>query len=191
MLLQHPVLLQYTLLQHPLSNKANMFWRWLPTLQQQQSSSPVRHRHTYMELNVAATFGLKMNQGKNVMLPAKGVSSVYTRNGTEALRHLHKTSYYIIHPGRFARNALYERMKSCFWRITTQPHPKKVIVVAVVHHISWTTARAGPSKHKGGLMGTVDVAVVAAVVHNISWTAVLVGPSKHKGRLMGRAERPI
>ena len=39
--------------------------------------------------------------------------------------------------------------------------PEKVVVVAVVHHISWTKARAGPSKHVGGLMGTVDVTVVA------------------------------
>ena len=60
------------------------------------------------------------------MLPAsprrQGVSSVH-HNGTEALiRHLHKASYYVIHPRRFARIALYER--SCFWRITTQPHPR-------------------------------------------------------------------
>ena len=39
--------------------------------------------------------------------------------------------------------------------------PEKVVVVAVVHHISWATARAGPSKHVGGLMGTVDVIVEA------------------------------
>ena len=47
--------------------------------------------------------------------------------------------------------------------------PEKVVVVAVVHHISWATARAGPSKHVaragpskhvGGLMGTVDVIAV-------------------------------
>ena len=42
--------------------------------------------------------------------------------------------------------------------------PKKVVVVAVVHHMSWATARAGPSQHVGGLMGTV---VVVAVVHQI------------------------
>ena len=39
--------------------------------------------------------------------------------------------------------------------------PEKVVVVAVVHHISWGTARAGPSKHVGGVMATVDVIVVA------------------------------
>ena len=39
--------------------------------------------------------------------------------------------------------------------------PEKVVVVAVVHHISWATARAGPSKHVGGLMGMVEVIVVA------------------------------
>ena len=63
-------------------------------------------------------------------------------------------------------------------------------VVAVVYHISWATAQAGPSENVGGLMGTVDV-VIVAVVHEIAWAAVCVGPSKHVGRLMGRAERPI
>ena len=69
--------------------------------------------------------------------------------------------------------------------------PKKVAVVAVVHYISWATVRAGPSKHVGGLMGTVDVVVVVAGVHHISWAAVRAGPSKHMGRLMDRAEQPI
>ena len=70
--------------------------------------------------------------------------------------------------------------------------PKKVLVVAVVHHISWATARAGPSKHVGGLMGTVDVVEVAvAVVYHTSCAAGRAGPSKYIGRLMGRAERPI
>ena len=69
--------------------------------------------------------------------------------------------------------------------------PKKVVVVAVVYHISWATARAGPSKLVGGLMGTVDVVVVIAVIHHISWAAGRAGPSKHMGRLMGQAERPI
>ena len=64
--------------------------------------------------------------------------------------------------------------------------PQKV-VVAVVPHISWATARTGPSKHVGGLMGTVDGVAVVAVVHHISWAAVRAGPSKHMGRLMGRA----
>ena len=39
--------------------------------------------------------------------------------------------------------------------------PKKVVAVAAVHHISWATARAGPSKRVGGLMGMVEVIVVA------------------------------
>ena len=66
--------------------------------------------------------------------------------------------------------------------------PTKV-VVAVAHHISWATARTGPSKHVGVLMGMVGVVVVVivAVVHHISWAAVRAGPSKHMGRLMGRA----
>ena len=42
-------------------------------------------------------------------------------------------------------------------------HTQNVVVVAVVHHISWATSRAGPPKHVvGGLMGTVDVVVVVA-----------------------------
>ena len=69
--------------------------------------------------------------------------------------------------------------------------PKNVVVVAVVPGISWVTARAGPSKHVGGLIGTMDVVVIEVVVHHISWAAVRTGPTKHKGRLMGRAERPI
>ena len=68
--------------------------------------------------------------------------------------------------------------------------PTKVVVVAVVHQYYWATARAGPSKHVGGLMGTVDVVVVVAIVHMPS-AAVRAGPSEHMGRLMGRAERPI
>ena len=52
-------------------------------------------------------------------------------------------------------------------------------------------ARAGPSKHVGGLMGTVDVVVVVAVVHHISWAALRADPSKHMGRFVGRAARPI
>ena len=46
--------------------------------------------------------------------------------------------------------------------------PEKVVVVAVVHYISWATARAGPSKHVGGLVDTVDVVIVVAVIHHIS-----------------------
>ena len=65
--------------------------------------------------------------------------------------------------------------------------PQKVVVVAVVHHIPWATARAGQSKHVGGLMGTVGVTVVVAVAHHISWAAVRAAPSKH----MGPAERSI
>ena len=65
---------------------------------------------------------------------------------------------------------------------------KKVVGVAAVQHISWATARTGPSKDVGGLMGTVDVVVVeVAVVHHISWAAVRAGSSKH----MGRAERLV
>ena len=66
--------------------------------------------------------------------------------------------------------------------------PKKVVVVAVVHHISWAMARGGPLKLVGGLMGAVDV-IAVAVVHYISWAAVWAGPSNQMGRLIGWAER--
>ena len=61
--------------------------------------------------------------------------------------------------------------------------PQKAVVVAVVNHIPWATARAGPLKHISGLMGTVDVvveAVLVAVIHHMSRAAVRAGPSKHK-----------
>ena len=78
--------------------QAVIFWRRLPTLQQQQSSSPVRHRRTRkltsLQLSVrrcpvsgptprGCTGGSVRgtNQGKNAMLPAsprrQGVSSVH------------------------------------------------------------------------------------------------------------------
>ena len=69
--------------------------------------------------------------------------------------------------------------------------PKKVVVVNVVHYISWAKARADPSPHVGCLMGTVDVVVVVAIVHHISRAVVRTGPSTHMGRFMGRAERPL
>ena len=60
---------------------------------------------------------------------------LYTHNGAKAsIRYLHKASYYIIYPRRLARKASYVR--SWFWRITTQVHPKNLVVVEVAHHIS-------------------------------------------------------
>lgn len=90
-----------------------------------------------------------------------------------------------------ARNASY--VHSCFCRITTQAHPNKVVVVPilVVHHIAWSTAGAGPSKHVGGPMGTVDSIVVVAVVHNISGASIRGGPSKRMDRFIGRAVRSM
>ena len=122
------------------------------------------------------------------MLPAsprrQGVSSAHPQR-YQGIRHLHKASYYIIYPRRFARNESYER--SCFLADKDPGTLKKVQVVAVVLHISWATARPSPLKHVGGLTGTVDVGVVVAVVHHITWAAVRAGPSKHIGRLMGRS----
>ena len=77
-----------------------------------------------------------------------------------------------MHPRRFARNATYER----FLRAHNDPGTRKiVVVVAVVHHNSWAAVRAGPSKHMGRLMDTVDVVVVVAVEHHISWAAGRAG----------------
>ena len=53
---------------------------------------------------------------------------LYTHDGTKALiRYLHKASDYTILLRRFARIASYER--SCFSRMTTQAHKKKVVLV--------------------------------------------------------------
>ena len=54
--------------------------------------------------------------------------------------------------------------------------PKTVVVLAVVHHIAWATARAGPSKHVGGLTGTVDV--VAVVVASSTPHLMGSGPGR-------------
>ena len=74
-LLQHPVLLQYTLLQHPLSSKDNAstssdilaaalqavtFWRRLPRYNSSRPH-PWFGIDTHVKVNVAATFGQKMS----------------------------------------------------------------------------------------------------------------------------------
>ena len=120
-------------------------WRRPPTLQQQQSSSPVRHdthegeRRCNFRSEDVPCLGLLHEVAPAV--PSAGRTRartscylgrrdgkecrLYTHNGTKALiRNLHKASYYIIiHPRLLARNALCER--TCFWRMTTQPHPKR------------------------------------------------------------------
>ena len=68
--------------------------------------------------------------------------------------------YYITYPRRFARNASYEYVRTCTWLFLAYNDPgtpEQVVAVAAIHHISWATARAGPSEHVGGLMGTVNV----------------------------------
>ena len=64
--------------------------------------------------------------------------------------------------------------------------PEKVVVVAVVNHISWATARAGPSKCVGGLMGAVDVVVAVAVICHISWAAPFFFACGETGRFVFR-----
>ena len=53
--------------------------------------------------------------------------------------------------------------------------PKKVVVVAIVHHMPWATAWAGPSKHVGGNMGT---ARPGPARHNFHIGPALPGPDK-------------
>ena len=215
-LLQHRVLLQYTLLQHPLSSKYNVSTSSdiLAAASHATAAAVLILGSTSIHTKPRCNFRsedvpyLGLLHEVAPAVPSAGRTRartscclrrrdgkecrLYTHNGTKALiRHLHKASYmmYMIHPRRFARNASYEC--SCLWRITDRGTPQKVAVVAVVHYISWATARAGPSKHVSGLMGTVDVVVVVAVVNHISWAAVRAGPSKHMSLIMGREERPI
>ena len=60
-----------------------------------------------------------------------------------------------------------------FWADTSPGAPKKVVDVAV-HHMSWATARAGPTNHVCGLMSTVEVIVVVVVVVAVVAAAVVV-----------------
>ena len=149
-LLQHPVLLQYTLLQHPLSSKDNTSTSSdiLAAASQAKAAAVLipGSTSTHMKVDVAANFGLKMSPVYTYFtklhsaVPSAGRTRartsrclrrrdgkecrLYTHNGTKALiRHLHQASYNFTNPRRFAINASYEC--SCFWRITTQPHPKK------------------------------------------------------------------
>ena len=147
-LLQHPVLLQYTLLQHPLSSNEN-------ASTSSEISAAVSHATAAAVLipDLTSTHMKRRCNFRSEDVPCLGLlhevapavpsagrtrartscclrrrdgkeCRLYTHNGAKALiRHLYKASYYIIHPRRFARNASYER--SCFWRITTQAHPKK------------------------------------------------------------------
>ena len=134
---QHPVLLQYTLLQHPLSSKDNARTRSdiLAAGSHATVAAPLipGSTSTHMEVNVAATFGQKMSSVGLLHEVAPAVPSagrtrartscclrrrdgrecrLYTHNGAKALiRHLHKASYSITHPRRFARNGSYERTR--------------------------------------------------------------------------------
>ena len=143
---------QHVLLQHPLSSKDNASRSSFILAAASHATAaavliPVS-TSTHMKVNVAANF-----QSEDVpylgllpevapVVPSAGRTRartscclrrrygkecrMYTHNGAKALiRDLHKASNYIIRPRRFARNASYERINSCFWRTTTQAHPKK------------------------------------------------------------------
>ena len=146
-LLQHPVLLQYTLLHHPLSSKDNASTSngilaaashaTAAAVLIPGSTSKHMKRRCNSRSEDAPCLGLR--DAVEPAVPSAGRTRartscrlcrrdgkecrLYTHNGgTKALiRHLHKATY--IQPRRLARNASYER--SCFWRITTQAHPKK------------------------------------------------------------------
>ena len=140
-LLQHPVLLQYTLLQYPLSSKDNSSTSSdiLEAASHATAAAAVLipgWTSTHMKVNVVATLGQKMSpvwayftklhrrfrpwdepRRESIILPASPCRQkecrLYTHNGTETLiRHLNKASCYIIRPRQFARNASHKR--SCF-----------------------------------------------------------------------------
>ena len=147
-LLQHTVLLQCALLQHPLSSKNNASTSsdilaaashaTAAAVLIPGSTSTHMKRRCNIRSDDVPCLGLLHEVAPAVSSAGRTRARtscclrrrdgkecrLYTHNGTKALiRHLHKASYYIIHPRRFARNASHKR--SCFWRKTTQPHLKK------------------------------------------------------------------
>ena len=90
-----------------------------------------------------------------------------------------------MHPRRFARNASHER--SCFWRITTQPHPKNSIVAPVVPRLMGSDP-GRPVKTHGPPHGPGEAAHTEPTylgprpgpAHQIirGWAAARPGPSK-------------
>ena len=145
-LLQHPVLLQYALLQHPLSSNDNASTSSDILAAASHATAAAVHipgsTSTHMKVNVAATFGQKVSpvwayftmlhrrfrprdepgQERQAACIAETARSVACTTKT-LIRHLHKASYYILHPKRFARNASYENNVAVLGG--TQAHPKK------------------------------------------------------------------
>ena len=143
-LLQHPVLLQYTLLQHPLPSSkyiASGSSDVSAAASHYISSSPQGERRCNFRSEDVPHLGLLHEVVPAVpsagLTRAKTSSCLRRRDGKECLQR----------PRHAQKLVLYE---------------------AILHRISWATARAGPSKHVGGLMGTLDVVLVVAVVHHIS-----------------------
>ena len=168
MLFQHRVPLQYTLLQHPLSSKDNASTSGdIFTAASHATAASAAlipgSTSTHIKVNVAATFGQKMSsvwayftklhrrfrprdepgQERHAACVTETASGIVCSSTTVPrllVRHLHKASYYVVHPRRFSRrNTSYER--SCFRRITTQAHPRKVVLVTVSHG-----SRPGPTR---------------------------------------------
>ena len=142
------------------------YWRWVPTLQQQQSCSD--STSTHMKVNVAATLSQKMSSvsayftklrrwfrpreepGQErhaacVPETAGNVSSVYPQWCQGFDTTFAKGIKSITHARRIARSAPYESTRSLFPANNDPGTPIKVVVVAVVHHISRATVRPGPS----------------------------------------------
>ena len=103
-LLQHPVLLQYTLLQHPLSSKDNASTSSdiLAAASHDIAAAVLipGSTATHMKVNVAGTFGQKMCPvwayftKLHRRFRPQDECRLYTHSGTKALiRHLHKASY--------------------------------------------------------------------------------------------------
>ena len=98
-----------------------------------------------------------------------------------------------MHPRRFARNASHER--SCFWRITTQPHPKNSIVAPVVPRLMGSDP-GRPVKTHGPPHGPGEAAHIEPTSHGprpgpahqfcIGRAAARPGPSNFRGRAAAR-----
>ena len=186
MLLQHPVLLQYTLLQHPLSSTENASTSSdILAAASHATAAAVLisgSTSTHMKVNVAATFGQKMppiwasfiklhrrfrprdepgqerhaacvtETARRVVCTPKTVQGFDPTCAQGIILYCTRT------PEAICQKCI---IRTKLFLADNDPGtPKKVVVVAAVHHISWATARAGPSKHAGGLMGTVDVVVI-------------------------------
>ena len=150
MLLQHPVLLQYTLLQHPLSSKDNASTS--SAILAAASHAPAAavlilgSTSTHVKVNVAATSGQKMSPVWAYFTKlrwrfrprdeigqeghAACVADVYVFGKSPRVYNIQydalcKCRIKALVPLRVYRRHSSPSLCSCFWRIATQAHPKK------------------------------------------------------------------